>query len=110
MTGKHYNWHKRWILDAPERGAKHESGLTVRYATECECADLPPVDIDRKCWHDDQAWVVICTLSGSAMAAWIDQQQAQGVRGADAIAKRVSRLMREAGDLWVNHKKREKRR
>lgn len=109
MTGKHYHWHKRWVLDAPESRARHESGMSVRYVTEFEYSDMPPADIGGRCWHDGQTWVVVCTLSDAELQTWLMQQQAQGVRGRDVLQKRVARLMREAGELWIHHKEKDGR-
>lgn len=30
MTGKHYNWHKRWTVDLDACTATHDSGLVVQ--------------------------------------------------------------------------------
>lgn len=47
MTGKHRNWHRRWIVDLAACTATHDSGLVVRAcrspgddATDFQAANL----------------------------------------------------------------------
>jgi hypothetical protein len=109
MVGKHYGWHKRWTLDAAGGAAIHESGFAVQFVPENGYSNMTPGGDSGKCCYGAQTWIVNCILSAKGLEEWRARQVAQGVRGADAISKRWARLMREAGNLWVNHKKREKK-
>lgn len=79
MAGKHKGWYKKWTLDVDGETAVHESGFAVRYN-----AGVPNVSMDE-----------------SVIRIWASQQEARGVRGDDALAKRIARLLREAEDLWT---------
>jgi hypothetical protein len=48
MTGKHRNWHRRWIVDLAACTATHDSGLIVRAARTptSEATDFLPVNLD----------------------------------------------------------------
>lgn len=104
MTGKHYQWHKRWALNASDRTATHDSGLTVRYLTEAQMAGFPPAELGGQCRTDNgEVWHVLHIGGDAALSAWLQDQAAHGLRDADSIRARLARLMREAGDLWVHH-------
>ena len=38
MTGRHYNWHRRWGIDLAACTATHDSGLVVKFS---EAKDSP---------------------------------------------------------------------
>lgn len=103
MTGKHYNWHRRWALDPAAASAEHESGWCVRYITEDQYADMPPAEIGGECWHGDQRWIVLHVGGDAALRGWLQAQADRGLRDTASINRRIARLMREAGDLWVRH-------
>jgi len=48
MTGKHRNWHRRWIVDLAACTATHESGLVVRAvrAPDDDATDYQPANLD----------------------------------------------------------------
>jgi hypothetical protein len=48
MTGKHYGWHRRWIVDLAACTATHSSGLIVRAARTAagDATDFLPVNLD----------------------------------------------------------------
>lgn len=104
MTGKHYNWHRRWTLDAAARAATHDTGWAVRFVTEAEYADMPPAEIGGRCWTEDgRVWIVLHQGGEAALTAWLEAQAATGLRDRASIERRLARLMREAGELWVRH-------
>lgn len=48
MTGKHYRWQTRWVVDVDEAQARHESGLVVSFQRlaghlEPEFEDAPEI-------------------------------------------------------------------
>ncbi len=48
MTGKHHNWHRRWVVDLAACTATHDSGLVVQ-AVQNEAAgamDYQPLNLD----------------------------------------------------------------
>lgn len=79
MTGKNYNWHKRWRVDLSTCTATHESGLVVRF---------------RKANDELGGWI------GEPVNAQEWFQTIKGSMPPDDIAKHASRLMREAGDAY----------
>ena len=104
MPGKHHNWHRRWTLDPAARAATHETGWAVRFVTEAEYADMPPAEIGGLCWAEDgRVWIVLHQGGDAALDAWLAAQAATGLRDRDSIERRIKRLMREAGELWINH-------
>ena len=111
MTGKHYQFHKRWTVDVPAASATHESGLVVRFRplpqTESQMQAYDDADDGigiSKCWTPDECkWGVFA-----------DHELLQQVF--DKLAKKhgkgnahqmLARLGREAAKTWVWHKKKE---
>jgi hypothetical protein len=105
MTGKHYNWHKAWALDATQALATHDSGWRVSYTPEvARPADAPPPAIGGLCWtRDGRRYVVSYTGTDADLQSWLANQASRGLRDKKSIEARVARLIREAGDLWVHH-------
>ncbi len=103
MTGKHYNWHKRWRLDAAGAKAVHDSGWRVIYVPEsARPIDAAPPDIGGLCWtKDGRRWVVIYDGTHDDLNQWLSAQAERGLVDQASVQARVSRLMREAGELWV---------
>jgi hypothetical protein len=102
VTGRHYQWHRNWTLDAANSAAAHASGLRVRYEVAAD-GEKPSGAICR----DDGAtcWIIARVYPGTEeeIALWAEDQAISGVRGEAALRQRLVRLMREAGDLWVYH-------
>jgi hypothetical protein len=48
MTGKHYGWHRRWIVDLAACTATHDSGLIVRAVRSPagDATDFRPANLD----------------------------------------------------------------
>jgi len=53
MTGKHYNWHKRWVVDLTTCTATHDSGLVFRFS-QAESGALDGVSENLDAWQDEQ--------------------------------------------------------
>lgn len=79
MTGKHYNWHRRWVVDLAACTATHDSGLIVRFVrNDAECAwDGEPENME--CWLAEH------------------RQRMSG----ENLLKHAARLLREAGDAYA---------
>ena len=78
MTGKHYNWHKRWIVDLETCTATHDSGLVFKFSqAEADAWDGHPENLD----------------------AWQDEQLKR--RPLLDLAKHAQRLAKEAGDAYL---------
>lgn len=104
MTGRHYNWHKRWTLDPAAATATHETGWVVRFVTAEQAADMPPTEIGGDCWIGERRWIALHQGGDDALRRWLQEQSAHGLRDPNSIRKRIARLMREAGELWARHK------
>jgi len=105
MTGRHYNWHKRWRLDVESASAIHESGWKVRF-TQPGSEPLP--EIGGRCWTTDgREWLVLHVGGEDALNEWLTAQALRGLRDINSINKRIARLMREAGELWAYQKAQE---
>lgn len=96
MTGKHRHWHRAWALDAPGRTARHTCGLIVHYRPIQRLPDLMPA-VAGLTWAVGQQWLV--EPEPASLDAWL---AAPDVAEAN-MAARLSRLMREAGDLLAYH-------
>ena len=106
MTGKHYQWHKRWAVSLEAASAVHESGLVVRFlGLPLSEAQMVAHDADAaigKCWTPDgREWGIVTTpdiLDATFGALKIKH-------GAGNAAQMIARLAREAGELWAkaNH-------
>lgn len=79
MTGKHYNWHKRWQVDLSACTATHDSGLVVRFrqADESGAWDGKP--------ENSEIWF----------------EKMKSTMPPHDLASHVGRLMREAGDAYL---------
>ena len=85
MTGKRYNWHRRWVVDLAACTATHDSGLIVKFS---EAEDSPGA------------------LDGTPVNA---QEWLSGIRNTIPprdIERHAARLMREAGDAYLYQLKR----
>lgn len=70
----HRNWRRRWTVDLAARTATHESGVVVRFAP-----------------RDDGGW------DGTAENLTVSAESLADPH----LASRLARLMREAGDAFV---------
>lgn len=77
MTGKHYQWHKRWTVDLQAASATHESGLVVVFAP-----------------HPEGGW------DGRALNPNEVFETLTKTHGAGNAQQMLTRLAREAGDVW----------
>lgn len=102
MTGKHFGWHKRWQVDVVAGSAAHESGLAVKFVPAESVATLP--EIGGRCWVGTREWLVLLDGGDDALAAWLKQEHARGLRDHASVQSRLARLMREAGELWARAK------
>ena len=76
MTGKHYGWHRRWVVDLAASTATHDSGLIVRAVRSDNATDFLPVNLDE--WQDK----MLATMPLPNLAA------------------HARRLMREAAEVY----------
>lgn len=81
MTGKHYGWHRRWIVDLAACTATHDSGLVFKFTQA-----------------DDGEW--------DGHAVNLDGWQATQMMPLPDLAKHAQRLAREAGDAYLYQLKR----
>lgn len=79
MTGKHYGWPRRWIVDLATCTAIHESGLIVRFV---ESQDSPG------------AW------DGTPINAQEWLTSIKNTMPRHDLERHAARLMREAGDAY----------
>lgn len=79
MTGKHYNWHKRWTVDLSACTATHDSGLVVRFAQAVD---------------DPRAWDGTPVNSEEWFAKIKHTMPPQD------LANHAARMMREAGEAY----------
>lgn len=108
MTGKHYNWHKRWTVDLEAASATHDSGLVARFL-------LLPLTEAQKQAHDDSAAIGKCwTLDGREWGVITTPELLQATfealktkHGPHNAQTMLARLAREAGEVWVRNKARE---
>jgi hypothetical protein len=79
MTGKHYKWQKRWVVDADTCTATHDSGFLVVFKKAADGGwDGEPIILDR--WQD---------LMSQKMNPF-------------DLMKHTSRLLREAGEVYMH--------
>jgi hypothetical protein len=105
MTGKHYKWHKRWIVDVEAASATHESGLVARFLlltlAESQMQAHEGDAVIGQCWTPDgREWGVVTTPE-------LLQQVFDGLaqkNGRNNAHQMIARLAREAGEVWVWHK------
>jgi len=105
VTGKHYNWDKRWRLDPLTASAVHDSGWRVIYELEAaRPIDANPPAIGGLCWtQDGRRYVVSYDGTEYDLNQWLAAQAERGLVDQNSVQARVARLMREAGELWVRH-------
>lgn len=80
MTGKNYNWHKRWTVNLDDCTATHDSGLIVRFS---EALDSPG------------AW------DGSPTNSQEWFEKIKNSMPPRDLERHAARLMREAGDAYL---------
>lgn len=102
MTGKHYNWHKRWAVDLKAASATHDSGLVARFIalplTEAQALEHGTDVAIGKCWTPDGCeWGVVTTQA--AQGAVFDALTKN--HGQYNAQKMLARIAREAGEVWV---------
>lgn len=80
MTGKHYNWHKKWSVDLAACTATHDSGLIVKFTQATD---------------DPMAW------DGEPIndVEWLASMR--GKMPPHDLVKHTARLLREAGDAYM---------
>ena len=81
MTGKHYNFHRRWAVDLVKNTATHESGLMVTFTRHTDSGGG---------WDG-----AVTDANGNATFAIL-----RAKHGADNAAAMLPRLMREAGEVF----------
>jgi hypothetical protein len=112
MTGKHYQWHKRWAVDLAARFATHDSGMVVDFSCVGKArtqAELDALDFERPDFgclalpKDGSVWVGRFRGGKDAVDAWLTLQGFDFAtrQRADNALRRVARIMREAGDAWA---------
>jgi hypothetical protein len=78
MTGKHYQWHKRWTVNQETCTATHESGLAFQFTQTGDGAwDGKPLNLDD--WQDEQLKLMPLPY----------------------LAKHAQRLAKEAGEAYL---------
>lgn len=103
MNHDNRNWRRRWTLYAAEKSALHESGITVRFVMEHDCADIPIATLSGRRCCDSKLGTVVCVLSEAEINAWTRGQIEKGIKPA-RLQQRLDRLMREAGEIWAARK------
>lgn len=78
MTGKHYNWHRRWVVDLAACTATHDSGLIFTFVQD-----------------GSGEWVGKPTN----LDAWQEEQLKR--MPLPDLAKHAGRLAQEAGDAYL---------
>jgi len=99
MTGKHYNWHRRWRLDVSAGVAEHDSGWRVRFLPAEQITHIPEIGTCCKT-SDGKEWIGLHVGGDAALSSWLQAAASGGLRDPASISRRISRLMREAGELW----------
>lgn len=104
MTGKHYNWHKRWAFDMENASATHENGFVAMFLElplseeEKRNCDAEGICAIGQCWTDDEREFGIVTTSAilnKTFDALVEQH------GEGNAQKMLARLSREAGEIFV---------
>lgn len=80
MTGKHFNFHRRWTVDLATNTARHESGMVVKFTPHPEGGWDGQPDPD----------------NASATFAILSAQH-----GAGNAAAMLPRLMRESAEVFT---------
>lgn len=108
MTGKHFNWRRRWTADLLNATAAHDTGLVVRFLalplSEEQKRDHEADAAIGQCWTADGRQWGIVTTPDNQRAVFEALRARHGVNNA---AQMVARLAREAGELWTWHKQQE---
>lgn len=115
MTGKHYQWHKRWVVVLAAQCAIHDSGAVVdfSYAGKAPAGGAPgntgiePQIVGTSILVDGSVWIASFRGGEAAVLAWLSSQKFDPL--SQAAASRLRRIMREAGDAWAWQKNRETR-
>lgn len=85
MTGKHYNFHRRWVVDLANNTVTHESGLMVTFTRHTDGGGG---------WDG-----AVEDANGNATFAIL-----RAKHGADNAAAMLARLMREASEVFSRAK------
>lgn len=106
MTGKHFGWHKKWVLDADANRATHANGLITRFIPldPDKSVDWPPI-------HDNEFYIGVCWTDGGirwGVAADKDLYEAAVLEliskhGKHNATQMAARLANEAGKVWIFH-------
>jgi len=105
MTGKHYQWHKRWTVDVETASATHDSGLVVDFTAGL--LDPPPQIGTLAYTTDGREWTGSLRGGEDAAVAWLKRPAQAALQDQRSIEGRIARLMREAGEVWSKAKNRE---
>jgi len=116
MTGKHYNWHKRWAVDLAALTASHDSGLVVRFEAHPDarragdnvaewqaraCDEMNALDMAnhtrRRLDEAGRAWE---WAAGRHVAAYIEKCTA-GIKAAPGVWKIKVPAPRDALERWA---------
>ncbi|MDR2092308.1 MAG: hypothetical protein LBP58_03175 [Azoarcus sp.] len=109
MTGKHYNWHKRWTFDPDLSRATHDSGFVVQYLLlplseeEKTACDVEGISAVGKCWTDDRREFGIVSTRQVLLETFESFKTEHGTENARAM---IARLGREAGEFFVREMRR----
>lgn len=97
MTGKHYGWHRRWVVDLAASTASHDSGLTVAFTPgliqprpECGCYSYA---------EGVGEWTGVPARGDATLRTWLLLNP--HLKDPGSINSRLGRLMEEAGRVWA---------
>lgn len=97
MTGRHYNWHRRWVVDLAAGTASHDSGLTVAFTAGIV---FPRPECGTHCYADGVGeWTGVPARGDDTLRAWLLVNP--NLRDPASINARLGRLMEEAGRVWA---------
>lgn len=100
MTGKHYNWHRRWVINLAAGTAAHDSGLTVAFVPGLT---MPRPECGTYSYADGVGeWTGMPACGDDTLKAWLILNP--NLRDTQSINGRLSRLMEEAGKVWARAK------
>jgi len=97
VTGKHYNWHRRWVVDLAAMTAAHDSGLTVAFV---QGITMPRPECGTYSYADGVGeWTGTPARGDDTIRAWLILNP--NLRDIKSIEGRLGRLMKEAGEVWA---------
>jgi hypothetical protein len=103
MTGKHFQWHKRWTVDLETGTATHHTGFVAAFVrlplSEEQKAesDAGGISAIGQCWMPDGRQFGIVTTMAMLDATF---GQLSAKHGAGNAQQMIARLGREAGEAF----------